>query len=678
MRIPDRKIGALIEPFKSGSCDCAPEPEVMIGLETEEAEHLSPPPPDRRPLTLWRSGLAACLVLLAVMAPAPAGLAHAQASSEVRSKGTGAATLFNGAAAIVPGGLTARAEGPSVILLSWRAPPVSESAFLTYRIEVREEGAGWSDLVPETGVRDTEYMHSGLPGGATYRYRVSAVGESGGAGPPSAVATATTPADTGEAAPGLYGVNGDASRVRAPPESSRSPRFAENLVPTPSPEGGSVRYASGNLSVDVSARVAAPVRAKTGFIRINPQFGYEILDPTTNINSKQRLILQRKKEGVLAPDSVHLHGAVTAVADYQSSNRENKFGYLMRHPTATNQAGTVVSEAAIHSAQLGFTGALGGWITANAGILYDPQQSFGKGTNTDLERNQLQLRRAWVLIGNLDRSPLYAGLGKMAIPFGLTDTVNPFSASSVWHAFGGLANGLKLGYSSGGLNLSFMGVQGGAQFRAANTPVNGTAVPSKLNNFAVDANYTIELGSRGTFLLGGSYLRGSAYCQDFPVVHFAPCNDNNPASGVYGKLVHGNLNIGGEFIRTLDEWPATFNPGIPEFPASKVTSFRVGAGYRYDSGRGPLDFSVELSRFVAGPDGAPWERQDQLVLGVAWLPRPGVKFFAEYIRVDGYTPLNFISGGNIEDENGEIMPDQTHSDASARSDVFLVGVTGAF
>ena len=625
------------------------------------------------PLSVLRIGFAACLALLTVVTPASSVSREVEANTDA------------------PAGLTARAEGPSVILLSWRAPTVSESAFLSYRIEVLEEKAAWSDLVPETGVSDTEYRHSGLPGGTTYRYRVSAVGESG-AGPPSAVATATTPADTGEATPGLPGVDGNASHVRVPLEGSRSLRFGKNLVPTPSLEagyrheratskrgaGGSIHYASGDLSVDVSAQETMPGRARPGFIRIDPQFGREILDPTTNINRKQNLILRRRKEGVLASDSVYLHGAVTSVADYQSSNRENKFGYMMRHPTATNQAGTEVSEAAIHSAQLAFTGALGGWITAHAETLYDPQQSFGKGTNTDLERNQLQLRRAWVLIGNPDRSPLYAGLGKMAIPFGLTDTVNPFTASSVWHAFGGLANGWKLGYLGDGLNLSFMGVQGGAQFRAANTPVNGTAVPSKLNNFAVDANYTIELGSGGALLLGGSYLRGTAYCQEFPVVHFAPCKESNPAAGVYGRLVYGNLNLGGEFIRTMKEWPATFNPGLPQFPASKVTSFQVGAGYRHDSGIGPLDFSLEFSRFVAGPDGAPWERQDQLVLGVAWLPRPGVKLFAEYVRVDGYAPLNFISGGNIEDENGEIMPDRTHSDASANSDVFLLGVTGAF
>ena len=42
-----------------------------------------------------------------------------------------------------------------------------------------------------------------------------------------------------------------------------------------------------------------------------------------------------------------------------------------------------------------------------------------------------------------------------------------------------------------------MGIQGGAQFRAANTPVEGTAVPSRLNNFAVDAHYGFELSSIG-------------------------------------------------------------------------------------------------------------------------------------------------------------------------------------
>ena len=438
------------------------------------------------------------------------------------------------------------------------------------------------------------------------------------------------------------------------------------------------------IGPDAHAETAVPVTAPTGksivdrLLKLNRNFGYEILDPTSNINRKQRLILGRRRDGTLVPDSVHVEGAVTAVANYQSSNRADKFGYLMRHPTATNQVGHEVSEATIHSSQLGFTAMLGDWITGHAQILYDPEQSFGTGTNTDVDRNQLQMRRAYALFGNLDRTPVYASLGKMAVPFGLTDTVSPFTASTVWHAFGALANGVTVGYASDGLNWSVMGVQGGAQFRAANTTVSGTAVPGRLNNIAVDAHYDFALGSDTMLLVGGSYLRGSAYCQDFPVAHFMPCRANNPAFDIYGRLVAGNLVLKGEFAETFDEWPGTFNPGIPQFQARRVTSFDIGTKYRLDLDDGPFDLSAEFSRFMAGPDGAPWERQEQIVLGGAWFVAPSVKLFAEYVRVDGFAPLNFISGGSIRDEDGNLAPDRTISDASARSDTFVVGVNAAF
>lgn len=419
-------------------------------------------------------------------------------------------------------------------------------------------------------------------------------------------------------------------------------------------------------------------RPGRNLIATDSAYGYAILDPTTDINRKQRLILARRQDGTLAPDSVNVQGAVTAITDFQASNRSEKFGYLMRHPTSTNQMGNEVSEATIHSTQLGFTATLGDWITGHAQILFDPEQSFGAGTNTDLERNQLQMRRAYVLFGNLDRAPLFASIGKMAVPFGLTDTVNPFTASTVWHAFGAMANGASAGYASDGLNLSLMAVQGGAQFRAANTPVEGTSVPSKLNNFALDAHYEFDLGSAETLLLGGSYLEGSAYCQAYPVTHFMPCRDNNPAFDVYGRLVADNFMLKAEFAETLDAWPGTFNPAMPQFQARKVTSFDVGAKYRIDLDNGPLDISAEFSRFVAGPSGAPWEDQDQTVLGAAWFVSPGVKLFAEYVRVAGFAPLNFISGGSIRDEAGNVMHDHTISDASARSDVFLVGANAAF
>ena len=139
---------------------------------------------------------------------------------------------------------------------------------------------------------------------------------------------------------------------------------------------------------ETATQVAATVSeggADRSLIATDAAYGYAILDPTTDINRKQRLILERRRDGTLAPDSVNVQGAVTAIADFQTSNRAEEFGYLMRHPTSTNQMGDEVSEATIHSAQLGFTASLGDWITGHAQILFDPEQSFGPGTNTDLD-----------------------------------------------------------------------------------------------------------------------------------------------------------------------------------------------------------------------------------------------------------------------------------------------------
>ena len=414
---------------------------------------------------------------------------------------------------------------------------------------------------------------------------------------------------------------------------------------------------------------------QTPSVRVNSRYTYDMLDPTTNINRKLLVLLDARRRGEIPNDSVTLGGAVTAIVDVHQSNVAGKFGYLMRHPTSNNQVGKSASEAVLHSAQLSVTGAAGSWVTAHMELLYDPEQSFGQGTITALARNQIQLRRGYVLLGDLTKLPLYVSLGKMATPFGLTDTVNPFTASTVWHAFGGLAYGVQAGYSKDGVTVSFNGVQGGPQFRGAHTPVNETAVPSRLNNYVVDANYTASLGkSSSRLLLGASYEKGSAYCQDYPVQHFQACKKENPAYDVYTQLITGGLTVQAELARTTDVWPGTFNPEIPQFAAHEVSSFGIGAKYRVIVASTPVDLSGEFSRFTAGPTGAPWDNQDQLVVGVAAYVAPTAKLFAEYVRTEGYAPLNFISGGG----GPNVVPGTTHSDRDAHSNVAIFGVNVAF
>ncbi|RMF25497.1 MAG: hypothetical protein D6765_10345, partial [Bacteroidetes bacterium] len=221
-------------------------------------------------------------------------------------------------------------------------------------------------------------------------------------------------------------------------------------------------------------------------------------------------------------------------------------------------------------------------------------------------------------------------------------------------------------------HATLMLAQGGAQFRAMHVPVEGTNVPSRLNNFVGDVNYTLSLGENSSFRFGASYLKGSAYCQAFPVVHFQPCAEENPAFTFYGTLTFNDrLVLKGSFARTQDPWPGTANPNPPldVFEAHEVSSLDAGVKYVVNPGeKVEHHLSAEFSNFVAGPDGAPWERQNQIVVGYNALLNRSCRLFVEVFNTQGYAPLNFISGGNNPDNMGE-----THSVRDASSFGIVIG-----
>jgi len=422
-----------------------------------------------------------------------------------------------------------------------------------------------------------------------------------------------------------------------------------------------------------TSMAAAPAGGRP-VIGIDTATSAKVLDHRQHVNQRQILQLQARAATDQEP-VVTVGGQVIAIANAHWSNRTGKFGYLMRHPTANNQRTRSTQEIALNSVQLGVTIAPTEAITGYFEMLYDPEQSFGAGTTVALARNQVQVRKAYVVLGDLNRSPFYLSAGKMDVPFGLQDTVSPFTNSSTWHAFAPLAYGGQVGFLKDGLSLRAMAVQGGAQFRSANTPVDGTAVPSKLNNFAVDGSYTLGLADQGSVMLGASYIHGSAYCQGYPVVHFNPCSDNVPAWDVYGRVKYGPIELIGELARTTKVWPGTQvpNPANPlsAFAASKVTSFTAGGRYQIGSAGKGTRLSLEYSKFIAGPEGSPWNRQDQTVAGIARDFGLGAELFGELIHTAGFSPLNFISGGNFADGS-------TWSDNSANSNIVMLGARVSF
>ena len=404
------------------------------------------------------------------------------------------------------------------------------------------------------------------------------------------------------------------------------------------------------------------------------EFSYKMLEPNEDLR-KVNIFLMQRQRGKLEEGKVIIGSSLIAIGDYQVSNIDSKFGYLMRHPTANNQIGKEVSEAVLHSFQFSFSGAVNNWLAAHTELLYNPQQSFGTGLITDLERNQLQLRKGFLLIGDLNQMPIYGAIGKMDAPFGQTGTVSPFTNSTMWHAFGGLGYGAQVGFKKWNLHATFMAVQGGAQFRAMSTPVgDSTNVPSKLNNFVADVNYTINIKTKYDLTFGGSYLHGSAYCHEFPVFHFDPCKERNPSWTAYGRLsITDKFTIKGGFAKTVNVWPGTHNPTPPlnVFEASKVSSKDFGFKYIFkNTSSTKHSVSAEFSDFIAGPSGSPWERQNQIIVGYSAFINNSSKLFLEFFRTDGYVPLNWISGSEAF---APFPPGETHSVREAFSHGVVIG-----
>ena len=106
--------------------------------------------------------------------------------SAINSAGTGPASdVATGitAPASVPGEpreLTATMGLERRIDISWSTPDDDGGADVTgYRIETSDDGSSWNDLVSNTGAIETTHTHSGLRGGATHHYRVSAINSAG-------------------------------------------------------------------------------------------------------------------------------------------------------------------------------------------------------------------------------------------------------------------------------------------------------------------------------------------------------------------------------------------------------------------------------------------------------------------------------------------------------------------
>lgn len=353
-------------------------------------------------------------------------------------------------------------------------------------------------------------------------------------------------------------------------------------------------------------------------IRVNPTLTQPLMDFQNRQSDKELLLIDPALNGGGKP-GLTIGAQFRASTMIGTTNTADKFSYLGRFPT--DFSGTTVSDARLVHANQAFVGHFAPWAHAYMETLFSDVFSFGA-----FDQGSFQVRQAYVVLGDLSRSPVYAFAGKKNVSFGDMGTLSPFSQAVPWHYFSPLAEGIGVGGVAGGLNVSVTALNGSRGIRVADSDEKG-----HLNNVAINALYDAPIGDDAGVALGFGYLRGSIY--DGQTAEHLDAS----VTGEFNSLWDANIafrwgpwQFQGEYIETFDPWPVT---------SHKVSAYRLETAVDLTCNDKPLRASGSFSEGIQGPPGSEFEFNRQLVIGLRYDPAPNVMMSVEYVRSSGFAPL---------------------------------------
>ena len=238
-------------------------------------------------------------------------------------------------------------------------------------------------------------------------------------------------------------------------------------------------------------------------VTANTAYADVILDYDENITSKSIDQLLFRKNGRIKNKKVYVSGLLKGSYMGQWTNTENAFPILTRFPD--HASGKSSHSFFLDNAAIAFTATPTDYLTLFAQIEYHE--------NHFESQDALQLRKAYVTIGDLNRSPLYLTFGRKTINFGDFDQYNPFTQNINNHFFKADSDGLiaEVGFVNKFMHLTATAISGGRHTRTADT-----AEKDEINNFAVNGDVFIPIREGTTLKLGAGYLHGTIYNHTLP------------------------------------------------------------------------------------------------------------------------------------------------------------------
>lgn len=376
-----------------------------------------------------------------------------------------------------------------------------------------------------------------------------------------------------------------------------------------------------------------------GYVRSNFEHSEKILDKQDYVTDKDLVHLLAKQDCSIQEFALYPSFLFNTIYIHERSNTAGKFPILSRSPPS-HKSGKVGNKVFINDLLIAGTATFP-WVSGHV-----------EGMYTDIEfdaQENMQLRKYWVMVGDLNKFPMYFTVGRKTVPFGDFRSYAPFTHNHSTHYFWAQSESpiFSLGYYDYGFNFVASLIRNNRGFRVLNTTKkNG------YGNFALTAAHHFCLCEDFKAKVGAGFLRGTIYdslIAYHPPGFTAPGQRISPAWNVNASLTYKEFDIAGEFSQTTRRWPAVMH---------KVHAWTAQGRYRHQICCMPTIYSLMFSRGVQGVKGTEWERMNQLVAGFEIKPHQNLRFGFEYLFNSGFVPL--------------IMPTAV-GDRDVKSHTFLLG-----
>ena len=389
-------------------------------------------------------------------------------------------------------------------------------------------------------------------------------------------------------------------------------------------------------AVETAQKGLKSVSLLRGRIKTDAAFSNEVYDRQENPTGRERAILRGRLNDTIKDGAATVGGFGLVKQFAEKTNTDGLFPLLSRFPSQ-HESDDFGERLVLQHAALGAVLPLASWATA-----------YVEGFYTDVAypgQDDFQIRQAYLLFGDLSKSPFYGLIGKASVDFGDFTSFTPYTHSHNAHYFWAESDDpvALVGYDDGAWRASATLIPSGRGLRTINTPDD-----EGFDNFAVNVARTWAWSDAVWTTVGAGYLHSTIYDAIGP--HHPPAvgvdKTRNAAIDVFARGQIRNWEWMGEYSRTLEDWPATDVP---------VEAWTLQGRYTTKLFDSPTRFSAMFSRGIQGAAGTEWERMDQFILGAETQPLANLRIGLEYVRNEGFAPLINIQNTSNRDVESDTL-----------------------